>query len=130
MVTASVQALLAELPDDACCALHTAYAVLCCAAQEGIHPLLARSLPSDAFGGLEAQAALAEITAKLKSYRPSHTVFEAEVAAPRRGEGAGALRQAELLGGGGWVWGGGYVMAGGMFRRCAKAHAGQLLAGR
>lgn len=28
------------------------------------------------------------ITAKLKSYRPSHTVFEAEVAAPRCGEGA------------------------------------------
>lgn len=57
--------------------------------QEGIHPLLAASLPSDSFGGLEAQEALADITAKLKSYRPSHTVFEAEVAAPRRGEGAG-----------------------------------------
>ncbi|GAB4823750.1 hypothetical protein N2152v2_010796 [Parachlorella kessleri] len=57
--------------------------------KEGIHPLLAASLPSHAFGGLEAQHGLADITAALRSYRPSQTVFEAQVAAPRRGEGAG-----------------------------------------
>lgn len=57
--------------------------------QEGIHPLLAAALPSDALGGLEAQTSLAEIAAKLKSYRPSQTVFEAEVASARKGQGAG-----------------------------------------
>lgn len=57
--------------------------------QEGIHPVLAAALPSDALGGLEAQTDLAEIAAKLKSYRPSQTVFEAEVAAARKGSGAG-----------------------------------------
>ena len=40
--------------------------------------------------GPRTQAALADITAALRAYRPSHTVFEAEMAAPRRGEGAGA----------------------------------------
>lgn len=58
--------------------------------QEGIHPLLAAALPSDALGGLEAQSDLAQIAEKLKSYRPSQTVFEAEVAAARKGSGAGA----------------------------------------
>lgn len=57
--------------------------------QEGIHPLLAAALPSDALGGLEAQAGLADIAAALKSYRPSQTVFEAEVAPARKGQGAG-----------------------------------------
>ncbi len=60
--------------------------------QEGIHPVLAAALPSDALGGLEAQSDLAEIAAKLKSYRPSQTVFEAEVAAARKGSGAGGWR--------------------------------------
>ena len=36
------------------------------------------------------QAGVADITAALRSYRPSQTVLEAEVAAPRRGMGAGA----------------------------------------
>lgn len=35
------------------------------------------------------QAGVADITAALRSYRPSQTVLEAEVAAPRRGTGAG-----------------------------------------
>ncbi|KAL4420282.1 hypothetical protein ABPG77_005622 [Micractinium sp. CCAP 211/92] len=59
--------------------------------KEGIHPVLAAALPSDALGGLEAQSDLAEIAAKLKSYRPSQTVFEAEVAAARKGSGAGVM---------------------------------------
>lgn len=59
--------------------------------KEGIHPVLAAALPSDALGGLEAQTDLAEIAAKLKSYRPSQTVFEAEVAAARKGSGAGVM---------------------------------------
>jgi hypothetical protein len=59
--------------------------------QEGIHPLLAAALPSDALGGLEAQTSLAQIAAQLKSYRPSQTVFEAEVASARKGQGAGAF---------------------------------------
>jgi ATP-dependent RNA helicase DDX54/DBP10 len=57
--------------------------------KEGVHPLLAAALPSDALGGLEAQDCLADITAKLRAYRPSATVFEAEVAAARAGTGAG-----------------------------------------
>lgn len=57
--------------------------------KEGVHPLLAAALPSDALGGIEAQECLADITAKLRSYRPSATVFEAEVAAARAGTGAG-----------------------------------------
>ncbi len=57
--------------------------------KEGVHPLLAAALPSDAMGGLEAQECLADITAKLRAYRPSQTVFEAEVAASRAGTGAG-----------------------------------------
>ena len=36
------------------------------------------------------QAGVADITAALRNYRPSQTVLEAEVAAPRRGMGAGA----------------------------------------
>ncbi|KAL4439981.1 hypothetical protein ABPG75_002982 [Micractinium tetrahymenae] len=59
--------------------------------KEGIHPLLAAALPSDALGGLEAQSDLAQIAEKLKSYRPSQTVFEAEVAAARKGSGAGVM---------------------------------------
>jgi len=59
--------------------------------REGMHPLLAAALPSTALGGLEAQEGLADITARLKSYRPSATVFEAEVAAARKGEGAGTM---------------------------------------
>ena len=65
--------------------------------QEGIHPLLAAALPSDALGGLEAQTSLAEIAAKLKSYRPSQTVFEAEVAAARKGAGAGVMSMPGLV---------------------------------
>jgi ATP-dependent RNA helicase DDX54/DBP10 len=57
--------------------------------KEGVHPLLAAALPSETLGGLEAQECLADITAKLRSYRPSATVFEAEVAAARAGTGAG-----------------------------------------
>lgn len=68
--------------------------------QEGIHPLLAAALPSDALGGLEAQAGLADIAAALKSYRPSQTVFEAEVAAARKGSGAGGPRLRSALVGG------------------------------
>ena len=59
--------------------------------QEGIHPLLAAALPSAALGGLEAQSSLGAIAAALKAYRPAQTVFEAEVAAARKGAGAGAL---------------------------------------
>lgn len=57
--------------------------------REGMHPVLAAALPSNALGGLEAQEGLADITARLKRYRPSATVFEAEVASARKGEGAG-----------------------------------------
>ena len=46
---------------------------------EGIHPLLAAALPSDALAGLEAQASLAAISKQLKAYRPAQTVFESEV---------------------------------------------------
>ncbi|PSC71287.1 DEAD-box ATP-dependent RNA helicase 29 [Micractinium conductrix] len=59
--------------------------------KEGIHPVLAAALPSDALGGLEAQSDFAEIAEKLKSYRPSQTVFESEVAAARKGSGAGVM---------------------------------------
>lgn len=58
-------------------------------AKEGVHALLAAALPSDALGGLEAQDCLADIAAKLRAYRPSQTVFEAEVASARAGQGAG-----------------------------------------
>ena len=58
-------------------------------AKEGVHPVLAAALATDALGGLEAQECLADITAKLRAYRPSATVFEAEVAAARAGSGAG-----------------------------------------
>lgn len=58
-------------------------------AKEGVHPVLAAALPSDALGGLESQECLADITAKLRAYRPSATVFEAEVASARAGQGAG-----------------------------------------
>ena len=77
--------------------------------QEGIHPLLAAALPSDALGGLEAQSGLADIAARLKRYRPSQTVFEAEVAAARKGQGAGAAPCAavcvclHVCGSGWWV---------------------------
>ncbi|KAK9865158.1 hypothetical protein WJX84_010261 [Apatococcus fuscideae] len=59
-------------------------------APEGVHPLLAAAIPASALAGLEAQAGVADITAALRSYRPSQTVLEAEVAAPRRGMGAAA----------------------------------------
>ncbi|PRW33125.1 DEAD-box ATP-dependent RNA helicase 29 isoform X1 isoform B [Chlorella sorokiniana] len=65
--------------------------------KEGIHPLLAAALPSDALGGLEAQAGLADIAAALKSYRPSQTVFEAEVASARKGQGAGVMAMPGLI---------------------------------
>lgn len=72
--------------------------------KEGIHPLLAAALPSDALGGLEAQAGLAEIAAALKSYRPSQTVFEAEVSSARKGQGAGAWATAAAAAAdGGWM---------------------------
>lgn len=57
--------------------------------KEGIHPVLAAAVPSLALGGLEAQASLADITATLRAYRPSQTVFEAQVASARAGQGAG-----------------------------------------
>lgn len=57
--------------------------------KEGIHPVLAAAVPSQALGGLEAQASLANITETLRSYRPSQTVFEAQVASARAGSGAG-----------------------------------------
>jgi hypothetical protein len=75
--------------------------------QEGVHPLIAAALPTTAFGGLEAQAGLAAITAALRRYRPSATVFEAEVAAPRMGEGAGVAGMHVWGWVGGWVGGGG-----------------------
>jgi ATP-dependent RNA helicase DDX54/DBP10 len=57
--------------------------------KEGAHPLLAAALPSDALGGLEAQGCLADFTAALRAYRPAATVFEAQVASARAGQGAG-----------------------------------------
>lgn len=59
--------------------------------KEGVHPLLAAAVPSHTLGGLEAQECLASITEKLRSYRPSATVFEHEVAPARAGQGAGSM---------------------------------------
>ena len=66
-------------------------------AKEGVHPILAAALPSDALGGLEAQECLKDITAKLRAYRPSATVFEAEVASARAGQGAGLTATPGML---------------------------------
>lgn len=57
--------------------------------KEGIHPILAASVPSESLAGLEAQESLADITATLRAYRPSQTVFEAQVASARAGQGSG-----------------------------------------
>jgi len=57
--------------------------------KEGFHPVLAAAVPSQALGGLETQGSLADITTQLREYRPSQTVFEAQVASARAGQGAG-----------------------------------------
>ena len=65
--------------------------------REGIHPVLAAAVPSLALGGLEAQESLANITAALRAYRPSQTVFEAKVASARAGQGAGMAATPGML---------------------------------
>ena len=65
--------------------------------KEGIHPILAAAVPSLALGGLEAQESLANITASLRAYRPSQTVFEAQVASARAGQGAGMAATPGML---------------------------------
>lgn len=65
--------------------------------REGIHPVLAAAVPSLALGGLEAQESLADITAALRAYRPSQTVFEAQVASARAGQGAGMAATPGML---------------------------------
>ncbi len=65
--------------------------------REGIHPILAAAVPSMALGGLEAQQSLADITASLRAYRPSQTVFESQVASARAGQGAGMAATPGIL---------------------------------
>lgn len=65
--------------------------------REGIHPILAAAVPSLALGGLEAQQSLADITASLRAYRPSQTVFESQVASARAGQGAGMAATPGIL---------------------------------
>lgn len=65
--------------------------------KEGIHPVLASAVPSHDLGGLEAQNCLADITEKLRAYRPSATVFENEVAPARAGQGAGFMATPGIL---------------------------------
>lgn len=52
-------------------------------AAEGAHPLLLRLLPRTKYTAVESEAALAVFTQRLKSFRPSATVFEAEIARVR-----------------------------------------------
>eukprot|EP00889_Picochlorum_renovo_P007309 jgi/Picre1/34339/NNA_001811.t1 len=60
-------------------------------------PPASAEIPSVALGGLEAQESLASITASLRSYRPSQTVFEAQVASARAGQGAGMAATPGIL---------------------------------
>ncbi|CAL8470205.1 g9747 [Coccomyxa elongata] len=57
----------------------------------GIHPLLAVTCPQPSLAGMEAQEDMASIAARLRAYRPSATVLEAQVAPARSGDGAGRL---------------------------------------
>jgi ATP-dependent RNA helicase DDX54/DBP10 len=54
-------------------------------AREGVHPRLAAA----EVGGMQERADLMAFTQRLKSFRPAQTILEAEIAAARRGGGAG-----------------------------------------
>ena len=54
-------------------------------AREGVHPRLAAAEA----GGMKERADLMAFTQRLKSFRPAQTILEAEIAAARRGGGAG-----------------------------------------
>eukprot|EP00884_Botryococcus_braunii_P015329 jgi/Botrbrau1/247/Bobra.0022s0221.1 len=58
---------------------------------DGVHPLLAQAVPSQALAGLDAQEGVAGICAKLRMYRPLHTVMEAEMAPSSSAPGGSAI---------------------------------------
>ncbi|KIZ06170.1 hypothetical protein MNEG_1790 [Monoraphidium neglectum] len=63
--------------------------------KEGPHPMLLGKLPATRRGNLQNEAALAEFTQKLKNFRPTATVLEAEIAKVRPSTG-GQTMQTEL----------------------------------
>lgn len=64
-------------------------------ASEGAHPLLLAKAPASRVAGMQSEAALADFTQRLKSFRPAATVLEAEIAKLRPSM-AGPTMQTEL----------------------------------
>ncbi|KAI8463120.1 MAG: DEAD-domain-containing protein [Monoraphidium minutum] len=64
-------------------------------ASEGPHPALVARMPGARVGSLQSEAALAEFTQRLKNFRPTATVLEAEIAKVRPSM-AGPTMQTEL----------------------------------